>query len=60
MSEQPNGETKPNYSAQHEKVKDQLDRTYQESSAPVGTPLSVEANYLIRGDVLGWATAATR
>ena len=41
MSEQPNGETKPNYRAQRENVKDQLDGTYQESSAPFGTPLSV-------------------
>ena len=32
MSEQPNGETKPNYPAQRENVKDQLDRIYKGSS----------------------------
>jgi hypothetical protein len=42
MSEQPNGETKPKYPAQRENVKEQLDGTYQESSAPFGAPLSVE------------------
>jgi len=45
MSEQPNGGTKPNYPAQRENVKDQLERTYQESSAPVAAPLSVEMHY---------------
>ena len=34
MSEQPNGETKPNHPAYREKVKGQLDRTYQQSAAP--------------------------
>ena len=60
MGEQPNGETKPNYPAQRENVKDQLDRTYQESPAPFGAPLSVEVHYLSCGDVVGWATAAKR
>jgi len=38
MSEQPNGETKPNYPAQRENVKDQPDQTYQESWPPAGAP----------------------
>src|SRR6478752_4594264 len=44
MSEQPNGETKPNYPAQRENVKDQLDRTHQESSAAATSAATMPVN----------------
>ena len=49
MGEQPNGETKPNHPAYREKVKGQLDRTYQESAAPdFAIPGASDAIELVR------------